>query len=294
MPSLKNVKNKITGIRKTKQITKAMGMVASAKLRGAQTQIEQFLHYAEKFQDVIYDLATQKDETSHILLESRKKPASATIILITSDRGLCGAFNILLITKAIKLAEQKTSEGLSVNFICIGKKGYDAIKKSDYTLNPDYNNTTDKNFILASQICKNVLYQYTNYTTDEVYIIYSQFFSIAKQTAVSSMLLPIRQTDFNNHAQKTIQETVYKEYIYEPSPSILLAKLLPQFITVQIYRGFLDTTASEHAARMSAMDNATRNSDEIVGKLTRLFNKTRQASITSELIDIVSGAEALK
>lgn len=289
MASLKDVKIKISGVRKTKQITKAMNMVASAKLRVAQLRIEHFRPYAEKFQSVLDNLASHTNETVHVLLEKRTETRSCLLILMTSDRGLCGVFNTMLITKALELANQKTSEGKSISFICIGKKGRDAIKKTAYSIIADYSDGYSHDFILASHIGKEIITNYIDFIADEVLLIYGRFINAIKQTVSLSTLLPIHPLDL----QKDQLET-HKEYIYEPDVATLLSELLPKFVTVQIYRGFLDTDASENAARMTAMDNATRNCDELVENLTRLFNKTRQASITNELIDIVSGAEALK
>ena len=260
MPSLKDVKMKIVGVRKTKQITKAMNMVASAKLRGAQSRIERFRPYAEKFQAVLGDLAAKSDGSAHALLERRAECHVSVIILATSDRGLCGGFNAMLIAKALDAARTKTAEGKTVKFICVGKKGRDAIRKTGFEVLSSYADVMGSfDFSLASGIGKDVVSGYTHKAMDEV-------------TA----------------------QGVSEEYTYEPEVTKLLAEILPRFVNVQIYRGLLDTSASENAARMSAMDNATRNCDEMVGALTLLFNKTRQTSITNELIDIVGGAEALK
>lgn len=289
MASLKDVKIKIAGVRKTKQITKAMNMVASAKLRGAQIKIEHFRPYAEKFQDVISNLATRSDETVHTLLEERTNGTSCVFILITSDRGLCGIFNTMLIIKALELAKQKTTEGKKVSFICIGRKGRDAIKKTHYPILSDYSDRFTRDYQLASHISGKVIDGYLTVHMDEVILIYGQFINAMRQIVGLSTLLPIHPKPLDKE-----QLEKYSEYVYEPGVAILLSELLPKFVTIQIYRGFLDTDASENAARMTAMDNATRNCDELIGNLTRLYNKTRQASITSELIDIVNGAEALK
>lgn len=289
MASLKDVKIKISGVRKTKQITKAMNMVAAAKLRGAQLRIEHFRPYAEKFQSVLSNVATRSKDIAHVLLEERTEKRSCIFILMTSDRGLCGIFNTMLIAKAFELAKQKTSEGISVSFICIGKKGKDAIKKSMYSIHTEYSDIYSHDFSLASQIAGEIITRYTEQKIDEVTLIYGNFINAMRQTAGVSTLLPIQTIQLETEQNKN-----YKEYIYEPEVNTLLSELLPKFVTVQIYRGLLDTDASENAARMTAMDNATRNCDDLVENLTRLYNKTRQASITSELIDIVSGAEALK
>ncbi len=297
MPSLKDVKMKIVGVRKTKQITKAMNMVASAKLRGAQTRIERFRPYAEKFQTVLGDLASKSDGSAHALLERRPEGRVSVIILATSDRGLCGSFNAMLIAKAMDAARMRTAEGKTVKFICVGKKGRDAIRKTDYEILSAYADVMGHfDFSLASSIGKDVVSGYTSKRMDEVILIYGEFVSVVKQIPLVQTLLPVETSTatVDSAADGVSRKGASEEYTYEPEVTQLLAAILPRFVNVQIYRGLLDTSASENAARMTAMDNATRNCDEMVGALTLLFNKTRQASITNELIDIVGGAEALK
>ena len=298
MPSLKDVKMKIVGVRKTKQITKAMNMVASAKLRGAQSRIERFRPYAEKFQAVLGDLAAKSDGSAHALLERRAECHVSVIILATSDRGLCGGFNAMLIAKALDAARTKTAEGKNVKFICVGKKGRDAIRKTGFEVLSSYADVMGSfDFSLASGIGKDVVSGYTHKAMDEVTLIYGKFVSVARQVPLVQTLLPVEAAapaTADSAADGTSAQGVSEEYTYEPEVTKLLAEILPRFVNVQIYRGLLDTSASENAARMSAMDNATRKCDEMVGALTLLFNKTRQTSITNELIDIVGGAEALK
>ena len=298
MPSLKDVKMKIVGVRKTKQITKAMNMVASAKLRGAQSRIERFRPYAEKFQAVLGDLAAKSDGSAHALLERRAECHVSVIILATSDRGLCGGFNAMLIAKALDAARTRAAEGKTVKFICVGKKGRDAIRKTGFEILSDYADVMGNfDFTLASGIGKDVVSGYTHKAMDEVILIYGEGVSMAKQVPLVQTLLPVEAAapaQADSAADGASPKGVSEEYTYEPEVKKLLAEILPRFVNVQIYRGLLDTSASENAARMSAMDNATRNYDEMVGALTLLFNKTRQTSITNELIDIVGGAEALK
>lgn len=289
MASLKDVKNKIGGVKKTKQITKAMNMVASAKLRGAQTRIERFRPYAEKFYGMLTDLAGKTDETAHPLLAAREEVKKTGIIITTSDRGLCGSFNVNIINAALKLAATKKAEGKKVAFYCVGKKARDAISKTGYELPMQIAGQMNQfDFTLANQVGLQVIDHFLTGELDEVYLIYGQFVSLARQTPTTLQLLPIAPAQSN---EETVGVT--KEYIYEPEVNGLLAELLPRFIKVQIYRGLLDTSASEHAARMAAMDNATRSCDDMTAALTLLFNKTRQAAITRDLMDIVGGAEAL-
>jgi len=290
MPSLKDVKNKIFGVRKTKQITKAMNMVASAKLRGAQARIERFRSYADKFHAMLRDLAAKADNAAHPLLDVRPEPKATLIVLATSDRGLCGGFNASLIARGLDVAREAKAKGKKVSFICVGKKGRDAIRKSGFPLQTSYVDVLgDFDFALAAAIGKEVISEYTNGNADEVVLVYGRFETVARQETTVLPLLPVRseQADAAGGA-------AFAEYVYEPDVVTLLGVLLPRFVNVQIHRSLLDTAASENAARMMAMDNATRNCDEMTQSLTLLYNKTRQASITSELIDIVGGAEALQ
>ena len=295
MPSLKDVKLKIVGVGKTKQITKAMNMVASAKLRGAQSRIERFRPYAEKFQTVLGDLAAKSDGSAHALLEHREDGQNVVVILVTSDRGLCGGFNAMLIAKGLDLARRKTAEGKTVKFICVGKKGRDAIRKTEYEVLSEYADVMGGfDFSLAAGIGKDVVSGYTARKMDEVFIIYGEFVSVARQLPSVQLLLPVEPATTSDEPVDESPKGETTEYVYEPEVSTLLAEILPRFVNVQIYRGLLDTSASENAARMSAMDNATRNCDDMAASLTLLFNKTRQAAITRDLMDIVGGAEALK
>ncbi len=292
MASLKDVQAKITGVKKTKQITKAMNMVASAKMRSAQGRIERFRPYADKFYEMLGDLAGKADESAHPLLETREEIQNVCIVLVTSDRGLCGSFNVNLIKAANKVAKEKAAEGKNVKFFCLGKKGRDALRKSEFEISKDMAGQMGSyDFSLANSIGLDVINAYLEGEADEVILIFGEFISMVKQEPVVKTILPMGSQAGAEEGEEASSAT---EYIYEPDVMGLLAELLPRFIKVQIYRGMLDTSASEHAARMAAMDNATRACDDMISSLTQIFNKTRQTAITTELMDIVGGAEALK
>ena len=292
MPSLKNVKTKIAGVKKTKQITKAMNMVASAKLRGAQLKIEHFRPYAEKFYEMLQQLVGKEGMGSaHPLLAEHTTRKRCGIVLATSDRGLCGSFNVNIITAALRVAAEKTSLGQDVVFYCVGKKGRDAVLKSDYALAEGFSALLGKlDFNLAHSLGTRLISQFLNEDLDEIVVVYSEFVSLARQVPKTLQILPMEPT--TGATGKSADEP--DEYIFEPDAVSILAEVLPRFINAQVYRALLDTSASEHAARMTAMDNATRNCDDMAASLTLLFNKTRQAAITRDLMDIVGGAEALK
>lgn len=290
MPSLKDVKTKIVGVGKTKQITKAMNMVASAKLRSAQARIERFRPYASKYREVISELAAKAEGSNHPLLAAHDEHKNCGIVLITSDRGLCGSFNANIILEAMKLAREKMAAGMAVKFYCVGRKGRDAVRNASYEIalaHPDRMASID--FPLAIGVAQNVIGQYVDQKLDEAWLVYGEFESMAHQPPKVLPLLPLKAPTAATEA-----EGPQCEYVYEPSEAKLLEDLLPRYVNVQVYSALLDTSASENAARMAAMDNATRNCNELINTLTLLYNKTRQASITSELIDIVGGAEALQ
>ena len=292
MPSLKDVKMKIVGVGKTKQITKAMNMVASAKLRGAQARIERFRPYAGKYRQVLAELARKVEDGAHPLLAEHQEKKRCAIVLVTSDRGLCGGFNANIVNAALKLAAEKRSEGMEVQFACVGRKGRDAIRSAGQEITLSYGDRMGSvDFALASSVALEMIHGYETLALDEVWMVYGEFVSMGHQPPRSLRLLPLSAPEAGEDEEAA--QGAHCEYLYEPSEEQLLAELLPSYVKVQVYRGLLDTAASEHAARMAAMDNATRNCNEMINTLTLLYNKTRQASITSELIDIVGGAEAL-
>ncbi|MCA1944723.1 MAG: F0F1 ATP synthase subunit gamma [Desulfovibrio sp.] len=292
MASLRDISTKIGAVKKTKQITKAMNMVASAKLRGAQQRIERFRPYAEKFYAMLQELSAKADSSAHPLLEVREEIKTVGVVVMTSDRGLCGSFNAAMIREAVKVIKAKQAEGKHVRVYTVGKKGRDALRKMGFdmaTAYPDRMNSFD--FTLANELGMEIIEAYMARQLDEVVLVYGDFVSVARQNPEAQRLLPVAP---KTPVEAASTKSVAQEYIYEPDVVGLLAELLPRFIKVQVYKGLLSTSASEHAARMAAMDNATKACDDMVGALTLVFNKTRQAAITTELMDIVGGAEALK
>lgn len=290
MASLKDVRVKISGVKKTKQITRAMNMVASAKLRGAQSRMEKFRAYADRFYEVLQNLSSQETEITHALLTPREEVKKVGIILITSDRGLCGGFNVNLIAEGVKLARAKMAEGKEVAFYCVGKKGRDAIRKSGFPIARDMSGVMGSlDYQIADRIGIEIISRYLAHELDEVILIYSEFLSLMRQVSTVEHLLPVKPKEAEAERPASAAE-----YIFEPSSEALMDAFLPRLVKSLVYRGLLDTSTSENAARMTAMDNATRNCDDLIKSLTRLFNKTRQAVITNELIDIVGGVEALK
>lgn len=298
MATLKEVKTKIAGVKKTKQITKAMNMVAASKLRGAQSKMESFRPYAGKFAEVLGSLAGSAAEDASPLLVPRDEVKKINVVLCTSDRGLCGGFNANLLDKAARFQKAKAAEGIEVSFTAFGKKGRDWCKKSNFPIVDAYvgivGGTFD--FSIATASGRKLIKAFEDGEFDEVHVIYSEFIGMARQIPVVRQLLPIpplaKEPDFEEIEE--IGKESHVEHICEPSADALMGELLPKNICIQIYSGLLETSTSEHAARMAAMDNASKACDDMIGNLTLAYNKARQAAITAELMDIVGGAEALK
>jgi F-type H+-transporting ATPase subunit gamma len=295
MPTLKDVQNKIQAVKKTQQITKAMNMVAASRLRGAQSHMEAFRPYAGKFAEVLGSLAQKADEAAHPLLEQREEVKKIHIALCTSDRGLCGGFNINLIEKAHAVMNEKGAKGVEFSFTNFGKKGRDWCRKNNLQIDSEKLGVVGSTFgyNVAVNAGRRMVEKFLEGVYDEVYIVYAEFFSMAKQIPMLTKLLPI--TAIASVTEEMDENAPYMpEHICEPSPAELLADMLNRNVYVQINRALLETSTSEHAARMMAMDNATKACKDMIVNLTLAYNKARQAAITAELMDIVGGAEALK
>jgi len=295
MPTLKDVQNKIAAVKKTQQITKAMNMVAASRLRGAQSNMEAFRPYAGKFAEVLGSLAQKTEEAVHPLLQQREDVKKIHIALCTSDRGLCGGFNINLIEKAQAFMKEKTAEGVEFSFTNFGKKGRDWCRNNKLQIHSEQIGVVGSTFgyNVAVNNGRRMVESYLSGDYDEVYIVYAEFLSMAKQIPVLKKLLPI--TAIEPVVEDIDENAPYMpEHICEPSPAELLAEMLNRNVYVQINSALLETSTSEHAARMMAMDNATKACKDMIENLTLAYNKARQAAITAELMDIVGGAEALR
>jgi F-type H+-transporting ATPase subunit gamma len=288
MATLRDIKRKIGAVKKTKQITRAMNMVAASRLRSTQMKMEHFAPYARKFSEVLQNLSSRVDREAHPLLVAREKVSRVALLHFTSDRGLCGSFNVNSITRAEKWIREQESRGVTVQLISIGKKGRDYFRKKKVQIVAEYTGLYGKfDFSLVTKMAAGLIGQYLNGEVDEIYMLYSRFLGMAKQEPTVVKLIPTETPEVKEGGPAT-------EYLIEPGGAELLVELLPKHISVQIYNAFLQQETSEHAARMAAMDNATKNCSELVETLTLVYNKARQASITKELMDIVGGAEALR
>ena len=289
MATLRDILLKIGAVKRIKQITRAMNMVAASKLRNTQGKMESFEPYAEKFAEVLGNLASRIDPDIHPLLVRKEQVSRVELLHFTSDRGLCGSFNVNTISVAEKWVKEQQAQERDCSLTLVGKKGRDYFKKRDYPITASHTNiygAVDISFI--NQMTREFTERYLSDEVDEVYMIYTRFLGMAKQEPTPVKLLPIEPPQTGEETQGSASE-----YLCEPGAEELMVELLPKHMSVQIFNAFLQNEVSEHAARMTAMDNATKNCGELVENLTLVYNKARQAAITAELVEIVSGAEAL-
>lgn len=291
MATLRDIKRKIDAVKKTQQITRAMNMVAAAKLRTTQQKLDQFVPYATQLTEIMNRVAAGVEPEGFPLLMPHEEAVKVELISITADRGLCGAFNTNLIATAGRFIEAKEQEGLEVSLTILGRKGRDFYRRRKRPTRVFHEGMLNNpNMGDATAIGQEATELFLTHEVDEVYLCYAQFISMANQRPVVKKLLPIAPETVGEEEED--QELL--EYIFEPSREGVLNDLLPNYINLQILEAFFQTAVSEHAARMAAMDNAVNNCKEMVRDLTLVYNKARQAGITKELMDIVGGVEALK
>ena len=293
MASLKDVKTKIGGVKKTSQITSAMNMVAAAKLRGAQQRMEDFRPYTEKFNQAMTSLSANMESGQFPLMEVRDVQA-VELVIVTSDRGLCGSFNANIFKATEKLMGQYEKEGKKVSLVCVGKKANTFFKKTGKVRKAYTSIMGSFQMFNARSIAHDIAANFLSGESDKVHVLYGKFMSVAVQKPAVEVLLPVQPETGEAGEIAPGAGAAAGDYIYEPSPTEIMDVLLPLYMNVMIYHAMLETGASEHAARMTAMDNATRACKDMIHDLTLLYNKARQAGITAELMDIVGGAEALK
>jgi F-type H+-transporting ATPase subunit gamma len=289
MATLQDIRRKIGAVKKTQQITKAMNMVSAAKLRGAQQRMEGFRPYAGAFVKMLGNMAGRVEPEIHPFFQQAASVQRVGLVLMTSDRGLCGSFNVNLINTAVKFIREKEAAGIEVALICVGRKGRDFFRRRKREMLAQYVDVWNKfDFSNAVTVAREVMSAFLTGGVQEVHLIHSSFINMGIQRPKLVQLLPIKPAEAG---EETGAST---EYLFEPPMEQFLEYLLPKYINVQVYHGFLENSASEYAARMTAMDNAQSNCKEMINTLTLVMNKARQAAITRELMDIVGGAEALK
>ena len=291
MPNLKDLKNRIGSVKNTRKITKAMQMVAAAKLRRAQDAAEASRPYSERFNSVLASLAASvgNSESAPLLLRGTGKQDVHLLVVMTAERGLCGGFNSSIAKLARNYAAKLKESGKQIKIITVGKKGRDAIKRDlgqYFVEHVDLSEFKSIKYTNAQSIAKALLARFDDNEYDVATIFYSKFVNVVTQIPTTQQIIPATFDDQSSMSDTTI-------YDYEPDEETILADLLPRGVATQIFSALLENGASEQGARMSAMDNATRNAGDMIDKLTIEFNRSRQAVITNELIEIISGAEAL-
>jgi F-type H+-transporting ATPase subunit gamma len=287
--NIKAIRSRIASVKNTQKITRAMKLVAAARLRRAQENITRMRPYALQTLKMLSSLAarTGEDEALHPLL-ARRPPTNVMLIVLTSDRGLAGSFNASVSKAAFRFYEQLKQQGSNVTVGAIGRKGRDYLRRRGVPIKHMFSNIyEDLSYAKANTIGDTVVSEYASRDLDACYLVYNEFKSAITQKVVVERILPIEPMEVAEN------ETAV-DYIYEPSQKALLNTLLPLYVNVEIYRALLESVASEHGARMTAMDNATRNAKDMIGRLTLQANRARQAAITTELMEIIGGAEALK
>jgi F-type H+-transporting ATPase subunit gamma len=289
MTSLRDIRKRVRSVKNSEKITKAMKMVAAAKLKRAQEEVRRSKPYAEKMDEVVSHLARrlqEQGEAPHPLLAHHEVKRRVEIVVLTSDRGLCGAFNSNIIRRAQRLRFDILPLHEEVRMSTLGRKGFDAFRREGLGIRTNYTDILNKpTYDKASQIALEMSESYVRDELDAVYLVYNEFKSAISQKVVVKQLLPIEPT--------ASQDLVSNDVIYEPEQHELLNALLPKHLATKMYQAFLESVASEHGARMTAMDNATRNAKEMISSLTLKYNRARQAAITKELMEIIGGAEAL-
>lgn len=298
MGSLKEVRNRIESVKSTQQITRAMKMVAAAKLKRAQNAIVQMRPYARKMNDMLGNLASDPEILADNPYTQERTVQNVLVINVTSDKGLCGAFNNNINKSVQHLAENEYQgwDADKFHLFPIGKKGYEYFKKRDYVINNDYVDLFDRlDFENARQAVDYILHAFATKEYDKVYLVYNEFKNAATQIVRCQQFLPFIKEEEQEQTQKAKEANNQEpaNYIFEPSKEAIIEDLVPRTLRIQFYKALLESNASEHGARMTAMDNATENAGDLIRELRLTYNRTRQAAITKEILEIVSGAEAL-
>ena len=295
MANLKEIRTRISSVQSTMQITSAMKMVAAAKLRKAQNAVTVMRPYAAKLQEIMQDLSASLEGSNENVYSTDREPQKVLLVAITSNRGLCGAFNINVVKQVIKLTETDYAAQMkkgNVDFYCIGKKGADTLKAKGFRITGMEAAIFDHlKFENATPLAENLMEQFVKGDYDRIVLIYNRFKNAAVQILQTEQFLPVTEQAGEKTATK---EHRHVDYIFEPGKEEIITELIPKTLKVQFYKALLDSFAAEHGARMTAMHQATDNATELLKNLKLTYNKARQASITNEILEIAGAAEALK
>lgn len=295
MANLKEVRNRIASVKSTKQITSAMKLVAAAKLRRAQDAIIKMRPYASKLHDILSDLGAAMEESNEHIYSDKKDVNHVLLVVITSNRGLCGSYNVNVVKRAVQLLQTDLAPlhaAQKVSVVCYGKKGADLMKSRKIPVkevNVEIFNQLD--FEHAAPLAEGLMKDFETGTYDKIILLYNRFKNAAVQILETEQFLPVEEQPELTHQEKNKRRT---NYLFEPGKEEILTELIPKTLKIQLYKALLDSYAAEHGARMTAMHQATENATDLLKDLNLSYNKARQAAITKEILEIVSGAEALK
>lgn len=295
MSKARAVLSRIKSVESTRQITKTMEMVATAKIKRAQSRIEAARPYAIKMVDVLNSVAQHVGAGSHPLLEVHEETKHVVIIPVTSNRGLCGAFNMNILRRAEAIYRDETAQGREVSFVAVGRKGAGYLRFAEYNIIAAHTELTDRpTFIEAKAVADQVVEMYEEGSIDKVYIVFNHFKSALEQKPTTHQLLPVKQAEISGGGGEAEAGGTSIEHEFEPDAVRVLYDLLPRYVNTVVLRALMESAASEHAARRIAMKNATDSATDMIENLTRWYNRARQAQITQEIAEIVGGANALQ
>jgi F-type H+-transporting ATPase subunit gamma len=294
MATVQDIKRRLRSVRNTRKITKAMELVAAAKLRRAETRIAALRPYAERMRELMIGTARATPARGFPLLEARESVQSVAILPLTGDRGLAGAFNAQIVRRALQLERDVRAEGADVRWVVVGKKGRSTLRFRRYAIEQAWVDFTDRPvYADAVAISKTLADLFVEREVDRVVMVYNHYVSPLTQTVSVEDVLPIPRTLLEEEEKSAYEIALEGDFIYEPEPEEILARLLPTYLETTVYRALLESAASEHGARMTAMRNASKNAGELIDRLTLDMNRARQSEITQEILEVVAGADAL-
>jgi len=296
LATVQDIKRRVRSIQNTRKVTKAMELVSAAKLRRAEARIEAFRAYAERMRELMIGTARATPARRFPLLEARDQVSTTAILALTGDRGLAGGFNAQVLRRALALAREARAEGQEVLWLVTGKRGRSSLRFRRFEVERDWVDFTDRPaYEDAEAIARCLADLFTDRRVDRVVMVYNHYVSPLTQTVAVEDVLPIPRTALDDEEEKSAYEIALEgDMIYEPEPELILARLLPTYLKTSIYRALLESAASEHGARMTAMRNASKNAGELIDDLTLAMNRARQAEITQEILEVVAGADALE
>ena len=295
MATVQDIKRRLRSVRNTQKITKAMELVAAARLRRAEARIEAMRPYADRMRELMIGTARATPSRQFPLLEARDDPGTVAILALTGDRGLAGAFNAQILRRAFALERDFRGEGQEVNWLVVGEKGRSTLRFRRYEIGQAWVEFTDRPaYADAVAIARRLADLYTEREIDRVVMVYNHYVSPLTQQVVVEDVLPVPRSAVEGEEEKSAYEIALEgDFIYEPEPEEILRRLIPTYVETTVYRALLESAASEHGARMTAMRNASKNAGELIDRLTLDMNRARQAEITQEILEVVAGADAL-